>query len=258
MKDWNKENERIKDFIKTTVESANAKGVVLGLSGGLDSAVIAVLAKKALGSKNVHCYYLPEFKVRDFDKEHIDKLCEKFDLRYNTIVIDSMLSKIIEFDNTDNDLVLGNIKARIRMLKLYQYANELNCLVIGTGNKSEISIGYFTKWGDGAVDFEPIGYLYKTEVFELAKFLDIPNEIVDKPPSAGLWDGQTDEGELGITYEELDRALKWIDYVSSNVSIMTKYMLDKEMQKREPGYVKKVAELVKDSKHKRRTPKCLE
>ncbi len=254
-----KEIERIKYFIKTIVESANAEGVVLGLSGGLDSAVIAVLAKKALGSKNVYCVYLPEtIHSNDFDKEHIEKLCKKFDLTYESYEIGSMVELYKKKIPITNKLRLGNVKARIRMNMLYAISARKKCLVIGTGNKSEISIGYFTKWGDGAVDFEPIGHLYKTEVFELAKVLDIPNEIIDKPPSAGLWDGQTDEGELGITYEDLDKALKWIDFISINASAMTQYMFNKDIQKKEPEYVKKVVELIKASKHKRIQPKCLE
>lgn len=149
----------------------------------------------------------------------------------------------------------GNIKARIRMTILYQYANRTNCLVAGTTNKSEWMIGYFTKHGDGGADIEPIQHLYKTQIYDLAKYLDIPNELVDKPPSAGLWDGQTDEGELGMSYPYLDKILQFIE--------------DRQLIEKEESYhlaewqnikekdINKVIDMINKSEHKRRIPSSL-
>ena len=248
--------DKIVSFIKTYVENTGKKSVVLGLSGGIESAVVAVLAKKALGSKNVHCFYLPEEeKENDFDKEHINKLCERFDLAYQTIPIGSIVNSIIlanRFQNKTkfNKLTIANIKARVRMMQLYAYTNDHDALVIGTGNKSEIMIGYFTKYGDGGVDFEPIGYLYKTEVFKIAKELDIPNEIVDKPPTAGLWEGQTDEGEIGMSYEELDEIL----YTIENNLINEDYLKEKNIDYKN---ILKVLKMMEKNEHKITLPPIL-
>ena len=124
------------------------------------------------------------------------------------MAIDSILNEFLSVAQLEEDiLAIGNLKARIRMSIIYFYANSKNYLVCGTGNKSEISIGYFTKHGDGACDIEPIGDLYKTDVYELAKYLEVPQEIIDKPPRAGLWNNQTDEDEIGMTYKLLDKIL---------------------------------------------------
>jgi len=196
------------EFIKNQVNEAKANGVVLGISGGIDSAVVAVLSKKAL-DKNVILIYMPEqFETND----DIVKLCKKFDMAFAVHPIGDELNKILEgFSERLDKVTIGNIKARLRMLILYTYANEHNFLVIGTTNKSELLTGYFTKYGDGGVDFEPIAHLYKTEVIELAKELGIPKEIIDKPPSADLWDNQTDEQELGMSYKKLDKILRYIE-----------------------------------------------
>ena len=244
--------EKIVSFIKTYVENAGKKSVVLGLSGGLDSAVVAVLAKKALGSKNVHCVYLPEiihFK-NDFDRKHIDKLCERFDLTYESYEIGSIVELYKKKIHIIDKLGLANVKARIRMNMLYAIGAKKNCLVIGTGNKSEIMIGYFTKYGDGGVDFEPLGHLYKTEVFKIAKELDIPNEIVDKPPTAGLWVGQTDESEIGMSYGTLDGILHAIEIKLINED----YLKEKNI-----GYknILKVLKMIEINEHKRKTPPML-
>ena len=242
-----KKTDRIVNFIKDYVKEANKDGVVLGLSGGLDSAVVAVLAKKALGSKNVHCRYLP-YEVNKFDDKHIFKLCKRFDLVFDTMNISKAVDAIYLYplEGCGDKKVLGNIKARIRMVFLYMEANMYNCLVIGTGNKSEIMTGYFTKYGDGGVDFEPIAHLYKTEVFKMAKFLDIPNEIIDKPPTAGLWEGQTDEGELGLSYETLDKILKYKSSFKTHNSEQLAHRVDCEKDD-----VELVKYLVSQSEHKR-------
>jgi NAD+ synthase len=176
---------------------------IVGISGGIDSAVVATLCVRALGKDRVFGVLIPHgpqkmkdaYDVVSFlgikNKEvNIKKIVDDFDF--------------IEF----NKVSKGNIMARTRMIVLYSFANELNGMVVGTGNKSELEIGYFTKHGDGGVDLEPIGDLHKTEVWELAKYLEIPKHIIDKKPSADLWEGQTDEGEIGVSYKELDSILK--------------------------------------------------
>lgn len=246
------------NFIKTYVENAGKTSVVLGLSGGIDSSVVAVLAKKALESKNVHCIYLPEEeKENDFDREHINKLCERFDLTYQTIPIGNTVKSITSsYENKLSRLTIANIKARVRMIQLYTYANEHNALVIGTGNKSELTIGYFTKHGDGGVDFEPLGHLYKTEVFKIAKELDIPNEIVDKPPTAGLWKGQTDEDEIGMSYEKLDKILEYLEirnkWRTNNKEYP--YLHDYGLADGEVNYI---AKMIRKSNHKTKSPPML-
>ena len=142
------------------------------------------------------------------DSIHGIDIAQKLGIDYKEIPIDSILNEFLSVSQLeDNDLAIGNLKARIRMSLIYYYANQKNYLVTGTGNKSEILIGYFTKHGDGACDFEPIGDLYKTELFELTRLLDVPTEIIDKPPRAGLWDNQTDEAEIGMSYDLLDQIL---------------------------------------------------
>ena len=236
--------KEIVDFIKSQVLKSKTKGIVLGLSGGIDSAVVAVLSKRAIGAKNLHCYYLPmTIKNKDYDRDHIEKLCERFDLSYQTETIVNPVLSIIGNSGNLSKESMGNIKARVRMTILYKHANNLNCLVIGTTNKTELMIGYFTKYGDGACDFEPIAHLYKHQIKELAKELDIPNEIIDKLPSAGLWEGQTDEDELGISYDKLDEIL--CKMYNNDLNEFTKKDIDH------------VKSLVSKSYHKRHTPPTL-
>ena len=202
----------IKDFIKTYVQNSKCKGVVIGLSGGVDSAVTAVLCKQALGKKITICVFLPDESTPEKDYKHYKEIVKKF----NLICIEKDISKIVE-EISDNCLlkpdkyVLANIKARARMILLFEYANMKNMLVCGTSNKSEMLVGYFTKYGDGGVDIMPIGDLYKTQVWELARFLKIPNDIISKPPTAGLWKGQLDEQELKLSYDKLDKVLAGLE-----------------------------------------------
>ena len=194
-------------WIKDKVSSAGSKGVVLGLSGGLDSAVAAVLSKRAF-PQSVLGLLMPCFSLED-DIKHADLVAAKFSIPTKTVVLDKVFEALLGVlpDGKGSQLAQANLKPRLRMLTLYYYANELGYLVIGTGNKSELAVGYFTKYGDGGADILPLGNLVKREVKELARHLEIPQEIIDKSPSAGLWVGQTDEGELGLTYDELDRYL---------------------------------------------------
>lgn len=199
-------------WIKQQVKQAQAKGVVFGLSGGVDSSVVAVLCKKAF-PKNHLALILPCFSSQQ-DLDDANLVVEKFKLNSQTVVLKDVYLKFCELlglDPKSKDLSVVNIKPRLRMVTLYHFANKLNYLVVGTGNKSELTMGYFTKYGDGGVDILPLGDLTKTEVRQLAKLLSIPERIINKVPSAGLWEGQTDESEMGITYEQLDKIINCIE-----------------------------------------------
>jgi NAD+ synthase len=197
-------------WIRDSVLSAGLEGVVVGMSGGLDSSVVAVLSHRALGQSMLGL--LMPCHSSQQDEQHALAVASKFSIPTRTIVLDAtydILLKVLPSDKTSaaNQVAQANLKARLRMLTLYYFANQLNYLVAGSGNKSELAVGYFTKYGDGGVDILPLGNLAKGQVKRLAEFLGIPQEIIDKPPSAGLWPGQTDEGELGLKYDQLDRYL---------------------------------------------------
>jgi len=203
--------EKLILWIRDKVLAAGCKGVVVGISGGLDSSVLAVLCHHAFPQSMVGLL-MPCYSSQE-DVEHARTMVSKFSIPIKTVVLDTVfdtLLKALPDDRVDpsiSRLAEGNLKARLRMLTLYYFANQLKYMVAGSGNRSELSIGYFTKYGDGGVDILPLGGLVKGQVKELGSFLGIPQEIIDKPPSAGLWQGQTDEGELGLSYDELDRYL---------------------------------------------------
>lgn len=202
----------IKDFIKTYVENSGCKSVVIGLSGGVDSAVTAVLCKEALGKNNVKCVFLPDETTPKLDYAHQGLFIKKFGLNCKIQDITSIVKQTVDNCITKPDkYALANIKARTRMILFFEYANMTKSLVCGTSNKSELLVGYFTKYGDGGVDIMPIGDLYKTQVWELAKHLKIPKEIISKPPTAGLWEDQSDEKELKLDYKTLDIILAGLE-----------------------------------------------
>lgn len=198
----------ITEFIKSKVSQANSDGIVVGLSGGIDSTLVAYLACEALGKDKVFGIIMPSTTTPTEDKIHGIKIAQILGIDYKEIAIDSILNEYLSMTQLDeNKLAIGNLKARIRMSIIYYYANANNYLVSGTGNKSEILIGYFTKYGDGACDIEPIGDLYKNDVYKLGEYLNLPQEILDKPPRAGLWNNQTDEEEIGMGYNLIDQIL---------------------------------------------------
>jgi NAD+ synthase len=198
-------------WIKERVAEAKCQGVVLGLSGGMDSSLVAVLCQRAF-PKDMLGVIMPCHSPNQ-DVEHAKALAQRFAIPTKTIVLDETfdtLLKALPDEKASPEikrLAQANLKARLRMLTLYYFANQRHYLVVGSGNRDELAIGYFTKYGDGGVDIQPLGSLLKSQVKELAQFLSIPQPIIDKPPSAGLWEGQTDEGELGFSYDELDRYL---------------------------------------------------
>ena len=202
-------SKEISDWIKKQVWQANKKGVVLGLSGGIDSATVAILSKKALGN-NVLAIIAPcESDVKD--EELALKLAKRFNIKTKRMILDDIFNKLVQMYPEGSNMAKANLKPRLRMSILYYFANSLNYLTAGTGNKSELLVGYFTKYGDGGVDILPLGGLLKTEVKELARELKVPDEIIERAPSAGLWYNQTDESEMGITYDELDKIIKAIE-----------------------------------------------
>lgn len=202
------------NYIKDYVKQSGANGVVLGISGGIDSAVVKELAINVLGKDKVKLINMPldigRGSIPNEEGYHsiYDRENGKGDICINKI--DNILYefKIATKGLSRSKLTEGNLMARIRMCILYMYANEYNYLVIGTTNLSEMVIGYYTKYGDGGVDFEPIGHITKTTIRKMAKELGVSQEIIDKIPSADLWDGQTDEDEMGFTYEDLDEYIK--------------------------------------------------
>jgi NAD+ synthase len=199
---------RITDlFIKDEIDKAGKEKLVVGLSGGVDSALSAVLAARAIGADRLVAVKMPYRTSNPASGTHADLLIEKFGLRSLKVEISPMVDAYFESGGDADAVRRGNFMARVRMAVLFDLSAKHNALVLGTGNKSEALMGYTTLYGDSACGLNPIGDLYKTQVFELARFLEIPEEIVSKAPSADLWPGQTDEGEMGILYSEADAIL---------------------------------------------------
>ncbi|MBO4816551.1 MAG: NAD(+) synthase [Clostridia bacterium] len=197
------------NWIKEHIKSSGANGVVLGMSSGVDCSTVAALCSK--NNINVHLILMPYGDNMEKTKNYSDamELINKFGFDYHIFdikpAVDSLEIKNLENKNDELiNLAKANIGPRIRMTYLYEYAQINNLLVIGTGNLSERTVGYFTKWGDGASDLNPMGMLTKKEVYILANYLGVPESIINKKPSADLWEGQTDEQELGITYSQID------------------------------------------------------
>ena len=197
-------NEAV-EWIRGIVNSAGAKGIVLGMSGGIDSAVVAALVKRALPN-DCFCVTMPCYS-NPIDEEHAKLVADAIGIEMKTVVLDDAfdtMKKLVDAKETDPKLAIANIKSRLRMVTLYYYAGVNNYLVAGTGNRSEITIGYFTKYGDGGSDMLPLASFVKKEVKALAKYLEIPEIVITKPPTAGLWEDQSDEKEMGMSYEDLD------------------------------------------------------
>jgi NAD+ synthase len=194
-------------FIKSEITRVGYSRVVIGLSGGIDSALSYALAVEALGSENVLAVRMPYKSSSPDSLEHAEMLIEQYETPSETVEITEMVEPLIATDPDMSNQRKGNIMARQRMIVLYDRSEAFKGLVVGTSNKTEILLGYSTLWGDMASALNPIGDLYKTQLRQLARALRIPAAILDKPPSADLWIGQTDEGELGFTYEEVDKLL---------------------------------------------------
>ncbi|MBW2966742.1 NAD+ synthase [Candidatus Woesearchaeota archaeon] len=227
----------IKDYFK----KSNCNKAVIGLSGGIDSSLALVLTAKALGNKNIHAILMPEKGVsKRINVEDAVKLCKELKVKYNIIEISKFLKPYKKL-KWKNNLATTNTKARIRANILYSYANSKQALVIGTSNKTELLLGYGTKYGDLAADIFILASLYKTEIFKLAKKMNLSENIINKTPSAELYKGQTDESELGASYKEIDQILKLTENKQLN-KIKNKELFEK------------IKNRINNNKHKRTAP----
>ena len=226
------------DWLKDMVFSSGGRGGIYGLSGGLDSAVVALLCKRAFGADCL-ALMMPCFGPKT-ELEHAVLLAEKFAIPYKIVNLEGVFTQLLQAlegekgQKDPQSMAAVNIKPRLRMTSLYYWSARKHYRVIGTGNKSEILTGYFTKHGDSGVDLEPLGDLLKEEVWTLADYLGVPREITAKKPTAGLWKGQTDEAEMGFSYKELDSCLRG--------------------EQTEPALQEKIAALQQASAHKRTMP----
>lgn len=227
-------------FIQDKVKEAGAKGIVLGISGGIDSSVVAALCIKAVGADK--CKLISQPATKGDGSKWQMLLCETLGVDYDVFCLEPILAQFsLDRMDSGHKLAWANLQARLRMVIQYYIANSDNKLVVGTTNKTEAMIGYYTKYGDGGVDIEPIADLYKTEVWELGKYLEVPSEIIDRAPTAGLWEGQTDEDEIGMTYKELDEIL-----ICTEKNIIVKDAYRKELDI--------VVKMISKSEHKRHMP----
>ncbi len=237
--DYEKITLRITKFISENVKSRKKSGVVIGLSGGLDSSVCLVLADKALGKNRIMGLIMPERGFTpQIDIDNAFELAEKLKIRHKEIHFEGVKKTLLRNLPTDK-LSAGNLSARLRMALLFHYAGTRNLLVLGTSDKSEMMIGYFTKFGDGAADMLPIGGLFKTQVRMLGNKLGLPEQIINQPSSPRFWKGHVAEKELGLTYDEIDTILQ--------------YSLDGDLDKciLSKRKIKIVSDLVRKSRHKR-------
>jgi NAD+ synthase len=245
--------EHITDFIGERVEHAGATGGVLGLSGGIDSTLTAHLTVEALGTDGLHGLVMPSEVNSNENMSDAERVAEDLDIEYDVLAIEPIVESFLDvfpgsMDGESARTAVGNLRVRVRAVCNYFVANREDMMVLGTGNRSEALVGYFTKYGDGAVDCHPIGNLYKMQVRQLARHVGIPDDLVDKTPTAGMWAGQTDEDELGLGYDTLDAVLALrVDGPLSRTATARELDIPTDI-------VERVEELVARSEHKRYTP----
>ena len=250
--DLNKEKVRIIDFIRNYLSNAERDRLVVGLSGGVDSAVSTALAVEAIGSSNVTALIMPYETSNSESVADASDLAKQLGIDYQIIDITPVTKAYFENYAPEADhLRIGNWLARIRMCVLYDFSAKLQALVLGTSNRTEFMIGYFTQFGDSACAFEPIGHLYKTEVWKLAKILHIPERIINKTPTADLWPGQSDEQEIGISYPVLDEIVYELTELHLSISATENLSYPVELYQ-------KVERMIQSSAFKRRMPLILE
>ncbi len=231
--------EKIKTFLKSRL---NGKIAVLGVSSGIDSSLVLKLLSVSINTNKIKAIFMPDRFTRESDYDDIKALEDNTGIRIETINIEPVFSSYISILGHADKKIEGNLRSRIRATILYYFANQYNGLVIGTTNRTEYLLGYYTKFGDGACDIEPIEFLYKTDVRKISKYLGIPDSIINKKPSAGLWENQYDEDELSMPYHRVDQIL--ID------------IFDKNIRKDTDDY-KKIIGIYNNSEHKRRMPETL-
>lgn len=235
----------IERFMRDYLRQSGRQGFIVAMSGGLDSSVVASVCVRAVGAERIAGVHLPDRDSAKQDETDAREMADSLGIAFNTIPIDAFVEAFLTLEGTEDKVALGNIKARCRMIVLYHAARTMDYIVAGSSNKSELLVGYFTKYGDGGSDIAPIGDLYKTQVRDLAREIGIPDTLIEKTPSAGLWPGQSDEAELGITYTELDSILLGIELGFTAEEIQERTGLDENK-------VCDIFERVERSDHKRR------
>jgi NAD+ synthase len=239
--------EALTRFIRDEVTKIGFTRGIIGLSGGIDSAVVAYLTARALSSENTYCVMMPYQSADPTSVTDAELVINALGVPSTTVDITPMVDAYFAKTPDADQIRRGNVMARLRMIVLYDLSRVHRALVIGTSNKTELLVGYSTLWGDMAAAMWPLGDLYKSEVRLLARYLGVPEHIIEKPPTAGLWKGQTDEGELGITYDELDAIL---------IELVDKRIPKELLPKRgfDPAKVERVYEMMRVSQFKRRPP----
>jgi NAD+ synthase len=251
--DYGRVVEKIDSFLNQKLKEAGTEGFVIGISGGIDSAVVAKLAVDSVGSENVYGWVMPGDPSSEQNMKDARELAENLGIELREVNIEETVESFKQNAPFQvGELAEGNVRARVRMIYEYMDANENNLMVLGGGNKTENLTGYFTKYGDGAVDLTPIGNLYKTEVKKLAEHIGLDQKFIEKKPTAGLWEEQTDEGELGASYETIDRILKRA--VEQNQSA-DKIVEETEIPRTK---VERFVEMYHKTEHKRKRPQSPE
>ncbi|MGQ4554357.1 NAD+ synthase [Halobellus sp. GM3] len=242
--------DHLTSFLEGVVDDAGAEGAVLGLSGGIDSTTVAYLAVEALGAERVHGLVMPSVVNAEDNMSDAEWVARELGMPYDVIEIQPIAETFFDAfpEAADDRTAAGNVYVRTRAILNYFVANHKDRIVLGTGNRSEALTGYFTKYGDGAVDCHPIGNLYKQQVRQLAAHLGAPEELVMKTPSAEMWEGQTDEAEMGVGYDTLDAILALHVDGPLSTAATVRHLGVTEAQ------VERVVELYERSAHKRSTP----
>ncbi|MFQ5761741.1 MAG: NAD+ synthase [Candidatus Bathyarchaeia archaeon] len=245
--------EKLTVLLRSYAKAAGAEKAIVGMSGGVDSSVTAALASLALGGERVVGVLLPEGGLSSpQDNEDAFTVARQFGISHHIVDISATLKQYTALPvyHSQDRLANGNLKARMRMAALYYFSNRLRGVVVGTSNRSELLTGYFTKYGDGASDVIPLASVYKTQVYQLAAYLKIPEPVLRKRPTAGLWPGQFDEDELGVKYETLDLILYGLEHHATPQEVATQLDMPREQ-------IERVRNLLLQSEHKRRGPVML-
>ncbi|MDZ7746793.1 MAG: NAD+ synthase [Halobacteriales archaeon] len=244
------QRDHITSFIQGVVEDAGADGAVIGLSGGIDSTLTATLAVEALGADSIHGLVMPSDVNTDQNMSDAERVAQWLEIEYDVLDINPIVDAFFDAypEGDDDQMAAGNVRVRTRAVLNYFVANHESGIVLGTGNRSEAMTGYFTKYGDQAVDCNPIGNLYKRQVRQLASHIGIAEDLVEKPPSAEMWEGQTDEAEMGLDYDTLDAILALhVDGPFSKSATIDSLGVPESA-------VDRAVELVQQSAHKRSMP----